>query len=112
MCNTAGGNRSDKQGQPSLSSDEVIAIARRDLYDNVIYVRQVEVFLNEYPVTDRDWTATYVGNGMWSIEANVGFDIINIATQKKLDKRKEYRLGWNFYEGSRSLSLTARAPIR
>ena len=105
------GSQNSKRDQLSFSSFEAINLARRDLYDNVIYVHQVENFYNEYPVNDRDWQATHLDKGIWHIEADVSFDIINIATQKKLDKRNEYRLQWNFDENSRSLSLTKREPI-
>ncbi len=105
-------SQNSKQHQLSLSSFEAITLARKDLYDNVIYVRQIENFYNEYPVNDHDWEATYLGKGLWRIEANVSFDVINIATQKKSDKRNEYHLEWNFDENSRSLSLTTKKPIR
>ena len=106
------GSQNGKRDQLSFSSFEAINLARRDLYDNVVYLHQIENFYNEYPVNDHDWEATHLGKGLWRIEANVSFDVINIATQKKSDKRNEYHLEWNFDENSRSLSLTTKKPIR
>jgi len=105
-------SQSGKRNQLSFSSLEAINLARRDLYDNVIYVRQIENFYEEYPVSDCDWQATHLGKGIWRIEADVSFGVISIATQKKLDKRNEYHLEWNFDENSKSLSLTKKESIR
>jgi len=97
--------------KPSYSSSEVIAVIKKDLYNNAMYSMEDYPIRHwvGYPISDSDWQLKYIGAGKWSVQCKVRYTFLNTQTGFKnpnaFDAPNEFTYVWVFYEKSGVITL-------